>query len=233
MHYDCHLEVGSLTPRDRVATHLRRWKPSGVVFVQKGSDPRSRAEWVTHMNSVRGACGVAMVTPYDGHDGFVHLASLGVCGALLPVISSVPVARIHDEVIRLHEALPRHWHIELDVSWNMAARLAPLLARMDRRFCLTPQFTRAGITDQAVRQVLWWFDMGNAYLKLTHGQVETSPHALSHLVCRHSPDRVVFGSGELPVGADDGWLDERFIPPDQANDNAQRLYPFFKHPPLH
>lgn len=233
MNYDCHLEVGSLTPRDQVAQHLRRWKPSGVVFVQKGSDLRSRAEWVTHMKSVRGACGVAMVTPYDGHDGFDQLASLGVCGAFLPVMATVPVARIHDEVLRLHEALPRHWHIEIDLSWNMAARLASFLARMDRTFCLTPQFIRAGISDHAVRQVLWWFDMGNAYLKLTHAQVETSPQALNHLVCRHTPDRVVFGSGEAPLSADEEWLEERFIQMAQADDNAQRLYPFFKHPPLH
>lgn len=233
MNYDCHLEVGSLTPRDQVASHLRRWRPSGVVFVQKGADPRSRSEWMAHMDGVSEACGVAMVTPYDGHDGFVHLTSLGVCGAFHPVTGTGPLSSTHDDILRLHDALPRHWHIELDMTWTVAARLAPLLARVDRTFCLTPQFTRTGVTDSAERQVLWWFDIGNAYLKLTHVQVEAGPQSLNLLVCRHTPDRVVFGSGEAQVGADAWWFEERFISPDQADDNAKRLYPFFKNLPVH
>lgn len=233
MNYDCHLEVCGLTHRDHVANHLRRWKPSGVVFVQMEADRRSRSEWMTHMDSHSGACGVAMLTPSDRNDAFARLMAIGVCGVLHPVSPTAPIARIHDDILRLHEVLPRYWHVELDMSWTMAALLAPLLARMDRTFCLTPQFTRTDVNDLAAHKLLWWFDMGNAYLKLTGAQVAANPQPLTRLVCRSAPDRVVLGSGEPQANKDFGWSEGNFIPPDQADDNAKRLYPFFKSHPIH
>lgn len=233
MHYDCHLEVCSLTNPDRVDQHLRRWKPSGVVFVQTGPDPRSRNEWMSRLGIGRGACGVALINSHDLYLGFDHLQAHGTCGALVRIAVSDSRARAQDEVQRLHDVLPRTWHIELDMPWGLVGGLAPFFARMDRRFCLAPQMSRAEGHEASRRIILWWFDMGNVYLKLTGHQVEDCLHPLHRLVCRHTPDRVVLGSG-LPQ-ADTGcwWADEGFISPDQADDNAQRLYPFHRCIPLH
>ena len=233
MHYDCHLEVCSLTNSDRVDRHLRRWKPSGVVFVQKGADPRSRNEWMSRLGPGQGACGVALINGHDLSVGFDRLQAHGTCGALVRLTSSDACARSQDEVQRLHDALPTTWHIELDMPWGLVARLAPFFARLHRRFCLAPQRSRVDGQEESTRTILWWFDMGNVYLKLTGHQVQDGFHPLNRLVCRHTPDRVVLGSGPPQADADCWWSDEGFISPDQADDNAQRLYPFHRSIPLH
>lgn len=233
MHFDCHLEVCSLTGPERVEQHLRKWKPSGVVFVQKGSDRRSRIEWVSRLDSMQGACGVALISDHDLHLGLDDLSDRGTCGARISLHGSEPRMRSQDEVLRLHEAIPRTWHIELDTTWSLAARLAPCLARMHRTFCLTPKMSRTGLQDGSEEAVLWWFDMGNVYLKLTGPSMEHNMHSMSQRVCRHTPDRVVLGSGEPHAEAGCWWSDEDFFSPDQADDNAQRLYPFFRSTPLH
>lgn len=228
MNYDCHLEVCSLTSQERVEHHLRRWKPSGVVFVQKGTDRRSRTEWMSRLNLNHGACGVALIDGYDLHHGLDELAARGTCGALLRSLGTETRARNQDEVLRLHEVLPKTWHIELEMPWALAAKLAPFLARMDRTFCLAPQVTQAGVNEQSVGQILWWFDMGNIFLKLTSVQVEDGSQVLNRLVCRHTPDRVVLGSGPPQAEDECWWSDTDFISPEQADNNAQRLYPFFR-----
>lgn len=233
MHYDCHLEVCSLTNPDRVDQHLRRWKPSGVVFVQKGADPRSRHEWMSRLDLGQGACGVALINGHDLSLGFDRLTMHGTCGAVVRLTASDTRARAQDEVQRLHDVLPRTWHIELDMPWDLVGRLAPFLARLDRRFCLAPARSRPGAHEPSVPTILWWFDMGNVYLKLTGPALDDGIHAMNRLVCRHTPDRVVLGSGQPQAEAGCWWSDEEFVSPDQADDNAQRLYPFFRSIPLH
>lgn len=233
MHYDCHLEVCSLTNPDRVDQYLRRWKPSGVVFVQKGADPRSRNEWMSRLAVGRGACGVALINGNDLSLGFDRLHARGTCGALFRLNASDTRARAQDEVQRLHDTLPNTWDIELDMPWGLAARLTPFFARLDRRFCLAPQRARTDAHEESIRTILWWFNMGNVFLKLTGPQMEDGFHPLNQLVCRHTPDRVVLGSGPPEVDTDSWWSDEGFISPDQADENAQRLYPFHLSIPLH
>lgn len=233
MNYDCHLEVCSLTPRDQVDRHLRRWKPSGVVVVLKGTDPRSRTEWMDRLDDSRGAFGVARVNLHDLHSGFSGLTSKGACGALLMMDEATSKARQLDDLLDLHDALPRHWHIELALTWNLAARLAPHLARLDRTFCLTPQNARASLNANSLGRVLRWFAMGNVHLKLTGGPGGPFPFQTHRQVCAHVPDRVVLGSGE-PIAIDDHWwLEEDLIAHEQADDNAKRLYPFFRSCQLH
>lgn len=233
MNYDCHLEVSSLTPRKTVSDYLSRSKPSGVVYVQKGADHRSRSEWLDHMNDFSGSCGVAMVNPYDSHDGFTQLASLGVCGARFAVNGPTSLKNIQEQLLSLHEALPASWHIEFESTWTTAGVLAPLLARMDRVFCLTPQHAKSGVSDAALKKVLWWLDMGNAYIKFTCARMEQSPDPIYKQVCRSTPDRVVVGSGEPTPHLEALWLEEDFISAEQADDNAQRLYPFFRARQIH
>jgi hypothetical protein len=77
-----------------------------------------------------------------------------------------------------------------------------------------------------VPTILWWFDMGNVYLELTGPPLDDGIHSMNRLVCRHTPDRVVMGSGQPQADAGCWWSDEDFISPGQADDNAQQLYPF-------
>ena len=233
MPYDCHLEVSSLTPRERVSAYLSQSKPTGVVYVQKGTDHRSRSEWLKHMGGAHRACGVVVVDPYDANDGFARLTSLGVCGALLVEKGPVSAVQLHEQIRRLHEALPRHWHLELELPWITAAALAPLLVRTDRVFCLTPQPTRAGLSSAVASRLLWWLDMGNAYVKFTGAHVEECAGSMHWQVCRSTPDRVVVGGGETLPLRHTLWWDEDLISLEQADDNAQRLYPFFRTRPIH
>lgn len=233
MNYDCHLEVSSLTPRKDVSDYLSRSKPSGVVYVQKGTDYRSRSEWMTHMSGTSGACGVAMVSPYDSNDGFARLASLGVCGARLTVSGASSAAQVQQQIYSLHEALPRPWHIELEATVGTASLLAPLLARTDRVFCLLPILARGAVSHATLRKVLWWLDMGNAYVKFTSPLVEEHPGSIFELICRSTPDRVVLGTGEPTHHLNAPWLEDEFISPEQADDNARRLYPFFRANQMH
>jgi hypothetical protein len=233
MHYDCHLEVCSLTNAERVDQHLRRWKPSGVVFVQKGADPRSRNEWISRLGLGRGACGVALINCNDLSMGFDRLLAHGTCGALVRLTASDTRARVQDQIQHLHDVLPRTWHIELDMPWDLVGRLAPFFARLDRRFCLAPARSCPHGQEPSVPTILWWFDMGNVYLKLTGPQLDDDIRSMNRLVCRHAPDRVVLGSGQPQAEEGCWWCDEEFISPDQADDNAQRLYPFHLSIPLH
>lgn len=233
MPYDCHLEVSSLTPRDRVSAYLSHSKPTGVVYVQKGTDHRSRSEWMDHMSGPHKACGVAVVDPCDAHDGFARLTSLGVCGALVLGRGSTSTAQWHEQIRQLHEALPRHWHMELELPWVAAAALAPLLARTDRMFCLTPQPTPACLSSAVASRVLWWLDMGNAYVKFTGPHVKECAGSMHGQILRNTPDRVVVGGGETLPWRHARWWDEDFISLEQADENAQRLYPFFRTRPIH
>lgn len=233
MRYDCHLEVCSLTPRERVSAYLTHRKPSGVVYVQKGTDHRSRSAWMSLMGAGHGACGVVQLDPCDSNDGFAQLASMGVCAVLLAVRGSVSADRVHEQIRRLHDVLPRQWHIELEAPWATAALLAPLLARTDRVFCVTPPPTPDGANHAALTRMLWWLDMGNAYVKFTCAHVEECAARWVLQVCRSAPDRVVVGGGErLPRRPSVWWLGDS-IPPQQVDDNARRLYPFFSTRPMH
>ena len=227
MHYDCHLEVSSFTPAQRVEQHLRCSQPPGVVFVQKGSDYRSRSEWLSCLERGHSACGVVRLDIQDFQLGIDRLSALGACGALISLQRFDTPARSQDEVLRLHDSLPRTWHVELDMPWSMAPKLAPSLARMDRTFSLAPQPSPSGHDPAAISTVLWWFDMGNVFLKLNGSQDGNSVHPLNRLVCGHAPDRVVLGSGQLNANADCWWSHEGLISPDLADHNAQCLYPFF------
>jgi hypothetical protein len=107
MYYDCHLQVCSLTNPDRVDQHLRRRKPPGVVFVQKGADPRSRNEWMSRLGLGRGACGVALINGHDLSLGFDRLQAHGTFGALVRLTGSDTRARAQDQIQHLHGVLPR------------------------------------------------------------------------------------------------------------------------------
>ena len=233
MNYDCHLEVSCLTPRKTVSDYLSRSKPSGVVYVQKGADHRSRCEWIDHMNGLSGSCGVAMVNPYDSQDGFSQLASLGVCGARFAENGPTSLRSIQEQLVDLHVALPANWHIEFESTWTTAGLLAPLLARMGRIFCLTPRNAKSDASDAALQKVLWWLDMGNAYVKFTCARMEQCRDQIYKQVCRSTPDRVVVGSGEPTPYVEALWMNEDFISPEQADSNAQRLYPFFRARQIH
>ena len=172
----------------------------------------------------------------NGHDlslGFDRLQDQGTCGALVRLTASDTRARAQDEVQRLHDVLPRTWHIELDMPWDLVGRLAPIFARLDRKFCLASARSRLDAHEPSAPTILWWFDMGNVYLKLTGSQLVDGFHAMNRLVCRHTPDRVVLGSGQPQAEAGCWWSDEEFVSAGQADDNARRLYPFHRSIALH
>jgi hypothetical protein len=221
MNYDCHVATGWQVPSSSVGQFLKDSGRRGAVLIEDAAGLDGRRALLDQLKCVPGARGIVHVRgeslmQLDGLD------EAGVCGARLVLQEGGSCTDRVEEIELLHEVLPSHWHVELTLSVSMAAKLAALLARMDRRFCLTLRPGRASPQAEDHARIQWWMDMGNAYLKVIPGLTAESPFPPGD--ARMWSDRMVVGTGwprspaaqrlDLPLADDD--LDY----------NAERLYGF-------
>jgi hypothetical protein len=130
----------------------------------------------------------------------------------------------YEQIETLHHRLPARWHVELGVTPGGAARLAPLLARVDRAFCLLFRTGCAPLTSEVRSRLHWWLAMGNVYVKLLPPLPGRPEGDWLGAMARDEPARVVIGSG-WPGG--DGLRHAAAWPEalcETADSNAQRLY---------
>ena len=178
------------------------------------------------LDSIPVSRGVARVGGHEPDDEITAMNQAGVRGARMDVMDTGPVWDRYEPIEELHERLPAHWHLELGLSCMAAARLAPLLARINRVFCLGLRAGRTPPGPSEESAIQWWLEMGNAYVKLLPLRAEQPSADWWGRVARHMPERFVIGSGWPASGDLRGLAGAVDAVTEYADRNAERLYQF-------
>jgi hypothetical protein len=211
---------------DAVRQYLAVTQAEGAVLVQGSDDQRGFSHFIANLKGMLRARGVVWLQGFESSVEILSMDAMGVRGARLDLGSAAGAWSCVEPIERLDEAIPRHWHIELNCTLQAAAAVAALLARMDRVFCLSLHHQRCEVRREHERALSWWLDMGNAYLKLAPCATKSLAGVCLRKVAASARDRIVLGTGAADLHAAFAWPPLPLEVETTAAANAESLYKF-------